>query len=57
MEGFCSKEDSRKKDLVACLFEKNSSQQHPLGRKTFFSKENVVHNRRTSFSLDESCDR
>ncbi|EGU64767.1 hypothetical protein HMPREF9962_1824 [Streptococcus parasanguinis SK236] len=22
MEGFCSKEDSRKKDLVACLFEK-----------------------------------
>lgn len=57
MEGFCSKEDSRKKDLVACLFEKQFQSANPLGRKTFFSKENVVSNRRTSFSLDESCDR
>ena len=57
MEGFCSKEDSRKKDLVACLFEKQFQSANPLGRKTFFSKENVVSNRRTSFPLDESCDR
>ena len=53
MEGFCSKEDSSRILWPICL-KNDTSQQHPLGRKTFFSKEIVVLNRRTSFSLDES---
>ena len=43
------KKTPAKRILLTVCLKNNSSQQHPLGRKTFFSKENVVHNRRTEF--------
>ena len=58
MEGFCSKEDSRKQDHVAYLFEKtilvNNIRQDA---KHFSLKKMESQTDKLIFSLDESCDR
>ena len=56
MEGFCSKEDSRKKDIVACLFEKQFQSATSVRTQNIFRRREF-HKKRLGFPLDESCDR